>query len=61
MMEEELRQVLEEQGWSLYKRIKKGRAYFYALKWKRDQVYIASESKLATTTKEEVLKKISSA
>lgn len=59
MMEEELRQILKEQGWTLYKRTKRERDFYYALKWKQDQVYITSATKLEEITKEQVLAKIS--
>lgn len=58
MMEEELRQLLKEYGWSLYKGKRRERVFYYALKWKEDQVYITAQSKLSKLTKEEVLKKI---
>ena len=57
-MEDELRQLLKEHGWSLYKAKRKKREYLYALKWKRGQVYITSQTNLPSITAEEVLEKI---
>lgn len=61
LMEDELRQLLKEHGWSLHIRTNKSGKYFYALKWMKKQVYIASQSKLSRVTKEEVLRKINAA
>lgn len=61
MMEEELRQLLKEHGWSLYKGKRRQRVFFYALKWKQNQVYLASETKLSQLTEEDVLRKIEAA
>lgn len=58
MMEEELRQLLKEQGWNLFKRKRRQRDFFYAQKWKKGEVYITSLSKLPELTPETVLAKI---
>ena len=59
MMEQELRQLLKEHGWNLYKRKRSNKEYLYALKWKQGEIYITSVSKLPELTQEEVLRKIS--
>lgn len=61
MMEEELRQLLKEHGWTMYKRKRGKYQYFYALKWKKDQVYITSERALPELTPDKVLEKITAA
>ena len=53
-----MRLLLKEYGWNLFKRIRGQREYLYAQKWKRWEVYITSQTKLPTITKEEVLQKI---
>lgn len=58
MMEEELRQLLKDHGWSLYKRTQRERDFFYALKWKQGQIYLTSGTKLSELTREKVLEKI---
>jgi len=61
MMEEELRELLKEHGWSLYKRKRRDREFFYALRWKMGEIYITSRTKLPELTKEKVLEKIGAA
>lgn len=62
MMEDELRQLLKEQGWTLYKRTTpNGKEFYYALKWRQRQVYITAGTKLSQMTKDKVLEKLSAA
>lgn len=58
MMEDELRQLLKEHGWNLFKRKRRERVFFYAQKWKQGEIYITSETKLPKLTRQEVLEKI---
>lgn len=59
MMEQELRQLLKAHGWNLYKRKRRERVFYYAQKWKKGEIYIASLTKLPALTEEDVLKKLS--
>jgi hypothetical protein len=58
MMEEELRQLLKDQGWNLFRRTRRGKEYFYAQKWMRGEKYIAPVTRLDQITQDQVLAKI---
>jgi hypothetical protein len=58
MMEEELRQLLKEHGWNLFKRKRREKEYLYAQKWMQGERYLAPTTKLEQLTKEQVLEKL---
>ena len=61
MMEEELRQLVKDQGWKLAIRKRRGKEYFYARKWKRSDTYLGPVAKVEGITREEVLEKLAKA
>jgi hypothetical protein len=58
MMEEELSQLLKSHGWNLLLRKRGKRDYFYAQKWRKGEIYIASLTRLPAVTPEQVLSKL---
>jgi hypothetical protein len=61
MMEEELRQLVKDQGWKLVRRMRRGKEYFYARKWKHGDTYLAPVSKLESITEEHIKEKLAKA
>lgn len=62
MMEDELRQLVKDQGWKLVIRKRRGgKEYFYARKWRKGDTYLGPVAKVEEITKDEVLEKLAKA